>query len=42
LKVLEHLASGSSLDMSDCAAGLYLVKVTDAQGQVQVIKISKR
>jgi alpha-tubulin suppressor-like RCC1 family protein len=42
VKAMEHLSSGASIDLSDCAIGLYLIKATDAQGQTQVIKISKR
>lgn len=42
VKAIEHLSSGTSIDLSDCAIGLYLIKATDAQGQTQVIKISKR
>ncbi|GAA4455543.1 hypothetical protein GCM10023092_19380 [Rurimicrobium arvi] len=42
VKEVENLASGSAVDLSGCASGLYLIKVTDAQGQSQVIKVSKR
>lgn len=42
VKSAENIASGAALDMSDCASGIYLIRVTDASGQVQVLKVSKR
>lgn len=42
VKSAENIASGTAVDMSECASGVYLIRVTDASGQVQVLKVSKR
>jgi alpha-tubulin suppressor-like RCC1 family protein len=36
------LPSGSSIDMSNYASGLYFIKITDQNGTTQVVKISKK
>jgi alpha-tubulin suppressor-like RCC1 family protein len=42
IQTFKSLPSGSFIDMSTYASGLYFIKTTDQNGAVQVVKISKK